>query len=477
MEFLACSPNFKTCNMESKDNFKDDLQDTAQDNRVQNSEAIVIYKTLSIEIDQRHEQRDEKEHPSRHIKGIKVHKLSTAEVFALYGSHPKLGLESPALERLKKEKRLNKLSKPRNKLLTRLIGYVFGGFNALMWLAMILAVISYQPLGGDSPQLFNIAIAVLLMLVIVVSALFYGVVDYKTSKAMTAVKQLVAEKAWVTRNGAKVQIDAVQLLVGDLVHVSLGERVPADLYLVNASLDLHLDRSLLTGESEPVPGSTSATDNNPLETHNLAFSSTFVVQGYGTGVVFATGDKTVIGEISRISAAEVERRTILQKELDQFTFVISCAALSCFCLSMIVWGFYTHRVYPGFADVKAAIINSIGCLTSLTPPGLPVCVALALTIVARRMAERKVLVKNLSIIGTVGAMSILCSDKTGTLTQGTMNVEKFQFVNDTESSLLSETKVGLLALRICHFCSDSRAVNGSGISTTYKQNQMGRNPY
>jgi P-type E1-E2 ATPase len=144
---------------------------------------------------------------------------------------------------------------------------------------------------------------------------------------------------------------------------------------------------------------------------------------------------------------------------------------------MIVWGFYTHRFYPGFADAKAAIINSIGCLTSLTPPGLPVCVALALTIVARRMAERKVLVKNLSIIGTVGAMSILCSDKTGTLTQGTMNVEKFQFVDETESSLLSETKAGLLALRICHFCSDSRAVKGSGISTTYKQNQMGRNPY
>lgn len=179
---------------------------------------------------------------------------------------------------------------------------------------------------------------------------------------MKAIRQLVAETAWVTRDGVKIEIDAETLHVGDIVHLSLGQRVPADILLFQVSPDLSLDRSLLTGESDPASASIIATDDNPLETRNLALSSTFVVQGSGTGLVFAIGDETVIGRIFKMSTKEKEGRTILQKELDRLTLIISVCAIVSFSLAMLVWGVYTKRVYPGFADLKTAIINSIGIL-------------------------------------------------------------------------------------------------------------------
>lgn len=120
---------------------------------------------------------------------------------------------------------------------------------------------------------------VLLLFVIIISALFYGSVDYNASQAMKAIKQMVAETAWVTRDGTRIEVNALDLQVGDVVHLSLGERVPADIFLCTISPDFRLDRSLLTGESDPTAGSITMTDENPLETKNLALSSTFVVQG------------------------------------------------------------------------------------------------------------------------------------------------------------------------------------------------------
>jgi sodium/potassium-transporting ATPase subunit alpha len=188
-----------------------------------------------------------------------------------------------------------------------------------------------------------------------------------------------------------------------------------------------------------IPGTVTSTSDNAMETRNLALTSTFVVQGKCTGVVFATGDRTIMGRIVAMSGDTKFKLTTVQKEVWFFTKIISTVALSLFCISVIAWAAWLRTSFPGFETASGAIINSIGCLTAFVPQviysqilfpsrttahtifqGLPVCVALSLTIVARRMAARQVLVKNLATVETLGCMSVLCSDKTGTLTEGNM---------------------------------------------------------
>ena len=187
-----------------------------------------------------------------------------------------------------------------------------------------------------------------------------------------------------------------------------------------------------------IPGSLDCTSQNALETRNLALSSTFVVQGNCKGVVFAIGDRSVMGCIVAMSSETKFKLTTVQKEIWFFTKIVSTLALSLFCLSIIIWAAWLRKSFPGFETASGAIINSIGCLTAFVPQvctahlvhpnqpmtvasqGLPVCVALSLTIIAKRMAKRNVLVKNLATVETLGCMSVLCSDKTGTLTVGKM---------------------------------------------------------
>ncbi|OBZ69253.1 Sodium/potassium-transporting ATPase subunit alpha-1 [Grifola frondosa] len=211
----------------------------------------------------------------------------------------------------------------------------------------------------------------------------------------------------------------------------MGDRVPADLRLVQVSSDLRFDRSLLTGESDMIPGVIDITSENALETRNLALTSTFVVQGNCSGVVFAIGDKSVMGRIVAMSGQNKFKLTTVQREVWFFTKIISACALLLFIIAIVVWSAWLRKSFPNFETASEAIINSIGCLTAFVPQGLPVCVALSLTIVAKRMAKRNVLVKNLATIETLGCMSVLCSDKTGTLTVGKMSLQNVAFL-DTE---------------------------------------------
>jgi len=390
-------------------------------------------------------------------------------VYHRYSTSPTLGLESPAVERLTKTFGKNVISPPKTIYWKKVLNYVFGGFNFLMWIAFIVTILSYKPLGDPDPAIFNLGVAILLLLVIIVSATFYAVVDFHASRIMKSIRGLIADEATIIRNGERQTIPAADIVVGDIVILTLGNRVPADIRIVEASSDLRFDRSLLTGESDMIPGSVMSTSDNAMETRNLALTSTFVVQGKCTGIVFATGDRTIMGRIVAMSGETKFKLTTVQKEVWFFTKIISAVALSLFCISIIVWAAWLRKSFPGFETASGAIINSIGCLTAFVPQGLPVCVALSLTIVARRMAARHVLVKNLATIETLGCMSVLCSDKTGTLTEGNMSVRRIAvldgeysldpdsasektFVPESSLSLKSSSSLPQLALiaRLCN---------------------------
>jgi sodium/potassium-transporting ATPase subunit alpha len=391
---------------------------------------------------------------------IKVHMMSPERVFQAYSTHPTLGLEAPAVQRNKKTSKANLLSPPPNDNFKKWMGYLFGGFNSLMWVAMILSILSYQPLGslqGGTPQVFNLGVGVLLAFVVLVSTLFYAFVDYNASQVMKSIKMLLTNTAVVIRDGAKVEIPAKEVLVGDIVALSMGDKVPADLYIFEASFDLKFDKALLTGESDPVSGTTTVTDDNPYETKNLALSSTLVVQGSMKGVVFAIGDDTVVGKVVALANKNSNLQSNLQKEIQQFSLIVSILAVSLFLISMLFWGVNTQVNHPGFATASGAIINAIGCLTAFVPQGLPVCVALSLTVIAQRMAAQKVLIKNLATIETVGSMSVLCSDKTGTLTEGKMSVEQVGLPGQifTSAERVRTTSTGQFFLSSLTTCNDA----------------------
>ncbi|KAL6299303.1 calcium ATPase transmembrane domain M-containing protein [Sparassis latifolia] len=393
----------------------------------------IRYRTLSIHID---ETMDEKvpagkggADPASAIRQIDAHMISPEDVFSRFSTSPTVGLESEAVQRRQKSGGKNIISPPKTQYWKKALNYIFGGFNFLMWIAFIVTLLSYKPLGDPSPQAFNLGVAILLLLVIIVSATFYAWVDWHASRIMSSIKTLIAEEALVVRDGKQQSVSAKDLVVGDLVQLHMGDRVPADLRLVAASSDVRFDRALLTGESDMIPGTLDMTSPNALETRNLALSSTFVVQGTCTGVVFAIGDKSVMGRIVAMSGETKFKLTTVQKEVWFFTKIVSGLALGLFVISIIVWGAWLRKSYPGYETASGAIINSIGCLTAFVPQGLPVCVALSLTIVAKRMAKRNVLVKNLATIETLGCMSVLCSDKTGTLTVGKMSLQNVAFLD------------------------------------------------
>jgi sodium/potassium-transporting ATPase subunit alpha len=393
----------------------------------------VSYRTLSMHVETTEQKgaaaSKRAADPASAIRQIDIHLVPKHDVFTRFSTSPTLGLETDVLQRRAKAGK-NVISPPPTQYWKKALNYVFGGFNFLMWIAFIVTILSYQPLGGADPAVFNLGVAVLLLLVIIVSATFYALVDWHASRIMKSIKTLVAEEATVIRDGKQQIIASIDVVVGDLVVLTMGDRVPADLRMVEVSSDLKFDRSLLTGESDFVPGIVDASSDNPLETRNLALTSTFVVQGTCTGVCFAIGDKSVMGGIVAMSGSTEFKLTTVQKEVWFFTKIVSTLALSLFSISIIVWAAWLRRSFPGFETASGAIINSIGCLTAFVPQGLPVCVALSLTIIAKRMAKRNVLVKNLATIETLGCMSVLCSDKTGTLTMGKMSVQNVAFLDE-----------------------------------------------
>ncbi|KAH8826038.1 calcium ATPase transmembrane domain M-containing protein [Flagelloscypha sp. PMI_526] len=361
------------------------------------------FRTLSIQVEDKTLPRPIPE-PAEAIRQVDAHLVDVNVLFTRFSSHPSLGLDSITVQRKALDGQ-NVISRPPTQYWKKLLNYVFGGFNFLMWIAFIVTILSYQPLGGDHPAGFNLGVAVLLFLVIAISSTFYALVDFHASRVMKSIKSLVAQDATVIRSGTRQIIKAAELVLGDIVVLSMGECVPADLRIFETSSDLKFDRSLLTGESEPIPGGLISTSDNPLETHNLALSSTFVVQGTCTGLVYATGDRSAMGRIVAMSGETKFKMTPMQKEIWFFTKVISTLAISLFCLAIIIWAAWLRVRFPGFLTASSAIINSIGCLTAFVPQGLPLCVALSLTIVAKRMAKHNVLVKNLATIETLGCMS------------------------------------------------------------------------
>lgn len=182
--------------------------------------------------------------------------------------------------------------------LKTLFFYVFGGFCSVLWTGVIIIFICWRPLGNPDPAAYKLGLAILVLIVIFLQASFSALQDWSTARTMKSILNLLPAETVVVRERETRKIGSVDLVVGDIVKVTIGNKVPADMRLLSTSGDVRFDRSMLTGESEEIEGSTNMTDKNFLETHNVALMGTIVTNGSATGVVILTGGNSVMGSIA-----------------------------------------------------------------------------------------------------------------------------------------------------------------------------------
>jgi magnesium-transporting ATPase (P-type) len=253
--------------------------------------------------------------------------------------------------------------------------------------------------------------------VVIVNAIIGFIQEGKAERALEAVSAMLASHAIVLRDGSRQEIAAAELVPGDIVLLASGDKVPADLRLLKTR-NLQIDEAALTGESVPVDKDSAPVTADAViaERHGMAYSGTVVTYGQATGVAVATGTRTEIGRIGALVAGVQGIATPLTRKLDQFatriTVVIVIGAVLTFLFGYLVHDFPAIEIF----------LAVVGLAVSAIPEGLPAIVTITLAIGTTRMAARNAIVRRLPAVETLGSVTVICSDKTGTLTKNEMTV-------------------------------------------------------
>lgn len=253
--------------------------------------------------------------------------------------------------------------------------------------------------------------------VVIINAIMGFIQESKAEKAIQALKKLITTEAIVVRGGSKIQIPSADIVIGDVVILSSGMKVPADIRLYDIK-DLQIDESALTGESVPAKKSAGvfSPETSLADRTNMAYAATLVTYGSGQGLVVATANDTETGKIAEFINQAVDIQTPLTKKIAKFSklmlFVIMGLAAATFAVGV-------SRGFP-LADIfMASIALAVGAI----PEGLPAAVTIVLAIGVSRMAKKKAIIRKLPAVETLGSTTLICSDKTGTLTENQMTVK------------------------------------------------------
>ncbi len=254
--------------------------------------------------------------------------------------------------------------------------------------------------------------------VIIINAVFAFFQEYKAEHAVQALRRLLPSKAWVTRGGQFVEAARREIVPGDVLILEEGERVPADARLIEAK-GMRVDNAALTGESRPKRRIAEATqDGHWLDLPNLVFAGTTILSGHGRAVVFATGMRSEFGKIAALTITVETAFSPLQQEIIKVTRIVGVISLAMGAT------FFVIGVSTGLGFWISAIFG-IGIIVANVPEGLLPTVTLALAMSSQRMAKRNALIKHLPSVETLGCTKVICTDKTGTLTENRMKVDRF----------------------------------------------------
>ena len=288
-------------------------------------------------------------------------------------------------------------------------------FSLLLWIAAALSFLAY----GLSPaEKSNLYLAIVVIVIILLSGLFSYMQNAKSGEIMDSFKSFSNTIVTVTRDSQQINIAAQEIVKGDVVHVKTGEKIPADFRVFSIDGDLQLDNSPLTGESIACSASLECGEkgkDNALEAKNLAFFSTNCKEGRGAGIVIRIGADTFMGKIANLASDAGSDETTLQREINRFIKLIACIAVGLGVFFFILGLIMQYEIITNF-------IFALGIVVANCPEGLLSTVTVSLAITAKKMLENNIMVKNLQSVETLGAITCICSDKTGTLTKNKMTV-------------------------------------------------------
>lgn len=287
-------------------------------------------------------------------------------------------------------------------------------FAILLWIAAVLSFIGYGLAPEDKSNLW---LAVFIICIIFVTGFLSYFQGRKSERILETFRSFGISQVTVIREGKIKKVSGIDLVRGDVVKINTGEKIPADIRVFNSN-DLQIDNSPLTGESIPVKITSLCGEKgieNPLESTNLAFFSTLCKNGSGTGVVIQIGINTFMGRIADLAYSAAPTMTTLQKEINAFIKLIAIISVSIGILFFVLGFIIKYPVITNF-------IFAIGIVVANVPEGLITTVTITLAITAQKMLARNVMVKNLQSVETLGSITAICSDKTGTLTQNKMTV-------------------------------------------------------
>lgn len=365
------------------------------------------------------------------------YKKSKNEILKELDVDEKNGLSSTeALRRLEKYGK-NKLETKKKKTLFK--QFLSQLKDVMIYILIIAAIIS--------AFLGEISDALIILLVIVINAVIGVIQESKAEKALDALKELSTPKALVKRDGSLKEILSEDIVPGDIVIIDAGRYIPGDLRLIDTA-NLKIEESAFTGESVPSEKDASFLPDKEIpigDQNNMAFMSTLATYGRGVGVIVGTGMNTEIGKIAKMIEQEENDETPLQKKLSELGKILGFLAVG-ICILIFIISFFQGR------DLLEMFLTSISLAVAAIPEGLPAIVAIVLALGVQRMVKKNAIIRKLPAVETLGSVSIICSDKTGTLTQNKMTVttvytndsyiKESEFnLNENESKLLVDCMV------------------------------------
>ncbi len=389
-----------------------------------------------------------------------------SEVIIELGTDPATGLTSAEAEVRLAQYGPNEFSEHKPPSLFMLF---FEQINSLLIFILLAAALISTFIGEYSD-------AAIIVIVILLNAVIGVIQEAKAEKALEELKKMTTPKALVKRDGCIQEIPSGQLVPGDLVIIDAGRFIPADLRLIETA-NLKIEESSLTGESVPVDKEAAWQANREIpiaDQHNMAFMSTLSTYGRGTGVVVNTGMKTEIGKIAAMLGSQKRELTPLQQKLEELGKILGIGAVSISAVIFLI-GFFQGRV------ALDMFLIAVSLAVAAIPEGLPAIVTIVLALGVQRMIKRRAVVRKLPAVETLGAVSVICSDKTGTLTQNKMTVTKV-FVNGKYRPLssleieLPHEKRFLEAMALCNdsfFSADEQSGDPTEIALVAAAHKLG----
>ncbi|MEM3574601.1 MAG: HAD-IC family P-type ATPase, partial [Candidatus Bathyarchaeia archaeon] len=344
------------------------------------------------------------------------HSMSIEEVLSALGTDRNGLTEEEAKRRLEKFGPNELISEERESPLKILIDQ----FKNILIIILILATILSAALG-------EVLDAAIILAIVVVCALLGFVEEYRAERALEALKGMLAPIVTVLRGGVEREIPSRELVPGDILVLEAGDKVPADARLIEA-VSLQADEAPLTGESTPVP---KHLDPLPEETYvadrrNMVFSGTAITYGKGRAVVTATGMATELGKIAKEVAALEEEETPLERRMEEVGKWLGILCLAV-CFSIVGFGIGKELIFRGHLSLAFAlemVLFGVALAVAAVPEALPAIVTGTLAIGMHEMAKRNALVRRMPAVETLGCVTVVCADKTGTLTKGEMTVRR-----------------------------------------------------